>query len=152
MRGDTDDLFEVLDPPPGGVAALRRGLRREPYRRRVRAAVIGLASAVLLGGLCVPFYRHVERSRRLPVADLAAGLPAAHDGEGSGEPAVVPPALRDQMALLRVPLDTDRVVFYYAAVLPPGGRPGPTASPGAGGEEPRDDGEAGQEETGARVP
>ena len=56
----------------------------------------------------------VAPSNRQPSIDLRS---AYAEVSGPREPAVIPADLRHRMALLRVPLKTDRVVFYYVAVL-----------------------------------
>lgn len=118
MPSDLDELFERLDPPPGGAAGLRRRLRSEPRRRRTRALAVALAGVVAIGGLSVALYRHPGQSGQPQVGDpdparLARGLEDAFP-----EPAVVPADMRHRVALLRVPLETDQVILYYVAALP----------------------------------
>lgn len=127
MTTDGEALFERLAPPPGGAAALRLRLRRDRWRRRVGpAAVAGASLALALAGLV----RTAGRDRTIPrephPALIALGLQAP-----PAEPATVPPDMRQRMALLRVPLATDDIVFYYVALLPGGPtRPRANDSPG----------------------
>jgi len=122
VTGEPEPLFETLAPPPGGVDGLRQRLRREGRRRRARRAVLGVAGALAIAGAIAGMLAalQVRTSRRpLPIpAELHPALVGLGVQPPPAEPAVIPPGMRHRMALQRVPLETDRVVFYYLAVLP----------------------------------
>ena len=118
MLDDLETLFKKLEPPPGGIAGLHRRLQYEPRRRRTRVAALGLAGAVAVVGLLLTVHRRVAPSDKPPVADFHPALVSLGLQDAPREPAVIPPSMRHRMALLRVPLESDRVVFYYVAVLP----------------------------------
>jgi hypothetical protein len=118
MPDDMEMFFEALEPPPGGVAGLRRRLHHEPRRRRRRVAALGLAVAATVVGLLLAVHGRAARFPGPPVADFEPALVSLGLQNAPAEPATIPPDMRQRMALQRVPLQTDRVVFYYVAVLP----------------------------------
>jgi hypothetical protein len=111
-------LFETLAPPPGGVAVLRRRLQRERPRRRMRLASLGVGATLAIAGLLVAAQVRTAR-KQLPIpAEPHPALVRLGLQHPPREPAAIPRRMRHRMALQRVPLETDRVVFYYVAVLP----------------------------------
>ena len=121
MPDDMKTLFEPLEPPPGGAANLRRRLQREPRRRQMRVAALAVTATVVLVGLFLAVYPRLAPSPRGPVSDVHPALVSLGLQNAPDEPAVIPPRQRHRMALLRVPLETDDVVFYYVAALPGSG-------------------------------
>ena len=115
MLNERDDTggFQVLDPPAGGLAALRNRIRRDERRRarRLRLATVTAGMAVIALVVVSGFWMSRDRGRTLdPGSDLVAirlGL-----SEPPSEPVTVPPAYRRDFAVQRVPTTDDRVVFY----------------------------------------
>ena len=115
MLNEPDDngLFEVLEPPPGGLTRLRSRIRRAE-RQRVRtwqlasatAGVAGIVVAVLL----IPTF---IGSQTRPL-DLGSDLMAIRFGlaDPPTEPVTIVPEHRHQYAVQRIPTTDDRVVFY----------------------------------------
>jgi hypothetical protein len=118
MPDEPETFFETLEPPPGGVAELRHRLRHEPRRRRRRVAALGLAVAAAVAGLLLAVHGRVARFPGPLVANFDPALVSLGLQDAPSEPAVIPPDMKDRMALQRVPLQSDRVIFYYVAVLP----------------------------------
>ena len=93
MLDERDDrgLFEVLQPPTGGLTRLRSRIRRTERRRvrtwRLAGATAGLAGSDLL-------------AIRLGLSDAPT------------EPVSIPPDRRHEFAVRRVPTTDERVVFY----------------------------------------
>jgi hypothetical protein len=147
MQSEPGELFDQLDPPPGGVAGLRRRLRNEPRRRRRHVATAALGGALVVGGLSVTLYRQLAQPDQVQarLADFDPALVALGLQDAPSEPAAIPPEMRHRMALERVPLDTERVVFYFVSSLPD---PSPaTSSTDAEQEEPSEDPEAERDST-----
>jgi hypothetical protein len=118
MPDEPETFFETLEPPLGGVAGLRRRLQREPRRRRRRATALALAVAAAVVVLLLVVRGRVARFHGPPVADFDPALVSLGLQNVPAEPATIPPDMRQRMALQRVPLKTDGVIFYYVAVLP----------------------------------
>lgn len=110
---DPDGLFDLLEPPAGGLAGLRERIGRH-RRRRVRAwrltAATAGAAVILLAVLLSPAF---DRGRA-PVLDPGSDLLAVRLGlaEPPAETVTVPPAYRRDFAVRRVPTTDDRVAFY----------------------------------------
>jgi hypothetical protein len=84
-----DELFEPLEPPPGGLQRLRARLDAP----RTRSAPIWIFA----------------------VATCALALGAVALQAPPREPVTVPPSGRAEVAVVRVPLRDERVVFYWVA-------------------------------------
>jgi len=119
------DVFEELEPPPGGAAMLRRRLESERHRPRVLRALLPLTAAVAAAtvitvwvglGTRVERVRVVETRARPELAALVTEHPATI---GLGirpvptEPVVVPAAARRSCAVERVATPDDEVIFYW---------------------------------------
>ena len=111
-------LFEPFEPPRGGLAMLRTRIERDRLRR-VRAlnlqavAAFGLALAISTWSVFAPR----PQQEPLPSFDLARiGLGLA---PRPAEAVTVPADRRHELAVHRVPLETDSVVFYRIASLHP---------------------------------
>jgi len=126
------DLFERLEPRPGGLAALRRRLDGDEARRsrglRVAAvAAVAAAVAVLLVVWMWPTATWPPRARastRLAAHPAAVGLGFA---PAPAEPVTVMPGSRAEVAVSRVPTSDERVVFYWVATADtPADDPAPT--------------------------
>jgi hypothetical protein len=111
--GDDAALFEVLEPPPGGLARLRA--RIEAHERSMRRTGLlfgaaGLAAALLLITvllLAPPAHRALLHGAEGDLLAIRLGLAAAPE-----EPVTIPPALRGSYAASRVPTSDDRVTYY----------------------------------------
>ncbi len=110
---DPRPLFEVLEPPPGGLTRLRARIGRE-RRRRVRRWSLAMAAAALaLAALTAPL---------LPRGDAGPWAPGAPDvdalalqvglGEPPAETVSIRPDLRRRYAVREVPTTDERVVFF----------------------------------------
>jgi hypothetical protein len=110
---DPEGLFEVLEPPPGGLASLRERIRQRARRRsRARRAAAGVAAVAVLAFAALLLHGP-PREESLPPGFgsslWAIGLGLA---DPPSDPVSVPPDARDHQAVLRVPTTDDRVVFY----------------------------------------
>jgi hypothetical protein len=110
---DERRLFEVLPPPPGGLARLRSRIHREERRRtrtwRLAGATTGLAVVALAILLALTF--DARRARRLdPGSDLLT-IRLGH-AAAPAEPVSIPPEYRHEFAVRRIPTTDERVVFY----------------------------------------
>jgi hypothetical protein len=117
--------FETLQPPRGGLAALRGRLEADG-RGRARARRMRFAAAAA----CVAFLGIMLTWMATRTRD---GRPRAGlDGEGDPfrmvrlevglaappeEPLTIPPGQRHRLAAHRVPVESERVVFYRVASL-----------------------------------
>ena len=99
-----DDLFERLDPPPGGVEHLRARVRR----RRVAGALVAtplLAAAAYIA--LVPQATEPPALGGFSPMRVGLGLEAKPT-----EPVTVEPGSRGSTALQRVSLGSDAVLLY----------------------------------------
>jgi hypothetical protein len=151
MRISRSELFERLDPPPGGVTRLRAAIERHDRRRlearRVRSLcwAAAAAAATVLVWLAATWLSHpdgdVGRNRLALGAD---GADPALVGLGLADPPAervsVPPAERHRVAVERVEVDVPGVVYYRVAVVsevklhakpPASSSRGPIGEPGA---------------------
>jgi hypothetical protein len=111
------------EPPPGGLERLRARLaERPPQRSRIVPAVVGVIVMVVAVGLLLG--RRPDSAARVSKATLDPRLISLGLQTAPSEPAVVPPEHRHEMALLRVPLRGERVVFYRLVTLPSPTTPG----------------------------
>ncbi len=145
MQIPSKELFERLDPPPGGLARLRvqldeRERRAAAWRLRpLRWAVAVLLMGAIVGLAVVSFDR--------PRSGLDDRLLAASSGplgvrlglaEPPSEAVSVPPGLRHRVAVERVEVEVPGVVYYRVAVL---GEPGPSEDAAAGRKAPSEAGD-----------
>lgn len=110
---DETRLFRTLDPPPGGLADLRRRItgrrRRRAWTMRVATATAGVAIAALAVWLALPAGNGAEHGIEFGDDLLAVRLGLA---EPPSEPVSVRPGQRGTYAVERVPTTDDRVVMY----------------------------------------
>lgn len=123
MTGPRPDPFEPLDPPAGGLAALRSRIERESVRppHPLRSWAWAAATVAAVSLACVLLLWH-GTSRPLAIAggdDLLAIRLGLVDSPS--EPVTVAPDQRSRVALQRVPLPTDEVVFYRVGTAAPAG-------------------------------
>jgi hypothetical protein len=114
MSDPLHDVFEIHEPPPGGLAELRRRVRGDGHPRR--AWLGGMAVAAGAVALMVTVLHQPD-----PGVELARGL-ACGDPVLSGlfcgapEPgATIQPAHRERLALRPVPVLNDGVLVYRVA-------------------------------------
>ncbi len=115
MSDPLHDVFEILQPPPGGLAELQRRVQGERTPRRAwlgGLALVAAAAAVLVVASPRTPEPALELADQLACADPAlAGVLCA-----GGEPgAVVSPSGADRLALALVPNANDRVLIYRVA-------------------------------------
>ena len=124
------EIFERIDPPPGGLPRLRERLARERRRRAYRTqATLAFASAAALA-LVFFFVRtagdDVRRHRDAPeqlddviTLSVAAGHHPGLIGlglyDGPTEPVSVRADRRHELAVKRVPTESQEVIFYLVA-------------------------------------
>ena len=115
----TDDglRFETLDPPSGGLARLRANIRQDTRRRvqlrRVRAAALAVCLAAAIGwALFEPRSAPMAPPAEFEFVRISLGLAPPPTGV-----LTIPEDRRADTAVQRVPLATDRVVFYRVAFL-----------------------------------
>lgn len=111
-ESEQDRLFELLDPPPGGLIRLRAGVgaeRRRRFRNRSLAAGLATAAAALLALFLVP-----GTAPPTPLPGLESDLLAVKLGlaEAPTEVVSIRPDLRREYAVRQVPTSDERVVFY----------------------------------------
>jgi hypothetical protein len=133
MNAPRDNLFETLDPPPGGLTRLRARLASE-RRRRVRA---GFAGAVLAAGGAAALAVGVALGPAQPAAPWPEFSPLRIRlglAPPPSEPLSLPPEAQSTVALVRVPSSTERVALYWVGSIAEtgvaaGGAPGDTEPP-----------------------
>jgi hypothetical protein len=131
MNDRSDELFDDLAPPRGGLAGLRaridRAARRQARLRLLRGAV-ATGAALGLAGLLL-----VSRPAETPPPRLELGPSAVRWGlrELPSEPVTVTVGSRGRLAVRRVPLESERVVFYLVGST----SPEPAAEHPGGGSE-----------------
>ena len=113
-----EDVFERLEPPPGGVAKLRERMTARPspmVRRLVPvAAALAIAAVVLLFWSRRTTPDLVAAARhRAGLEQVALGL-APSVGERGG-PAALTEDERATMALAEVPTSNPTVAFYWVS-------------------------------------
>jgi len=107
---DEARLFRVLDPPPGGLADLRRRIAARESRRawgfNLATAAVGLAIVIVGIVVSVPLTG--------PTNLLGDDLVAIQLGliEPPSEPVSIRAANRGEFAVERVPTSDERVVMY----------------------------------------
>ncbi len=123
---DSQEIFERLEPPPGGLSGLRAkisaGRTGQQNRYRTWAAVSASAIAILVVVLVSPLgpYRlTVLDSYEQPSPAFALkgdehpGLVTLGLRPNPEQPVSIPQRSRTQLAVQKVPLDTDEVLFYF---------------------------------------
>ncbi len=106
-------LFEMLDPPPGGLTRLQARIRGE-RRRKIRNWTLATAAAGIAAiGLAVLLL--LPNGGELPLLPgFESDLLAIQLGliEAPEESVSIRPDLRNEYAVLEIPTGDDRVVFY----------------------------------------
>jgi hypothetical protein len=122
MKAGDINLFGELTPPAGGLDRLRARLDREPVRQRRRrsAAAAGLAitaAAIILAVILTPMGRPEPYSG--PGTTFAANPAAVRLGLTTAptEPVSIAPDQRHRMAVQRVEVADQRILFYRVTVL-----------------------------------
>jgi hypothetical protein len=118
MNERREKLFEVLEPPPGGLAGLRARIEWDGRRRARSRRVKLLAAATLVAAIAGWAVFAPRGGEPLPpqfdFARMSMGqLP------WPSETLTLPPDKRDEIAVRRVALPTDEVVFYLVASVEP---------------------------------
>jgi hypothetical protein len=117
MTEDRSNLFTALEPPPGGLPALRARLARDRRPRLVPAllAVAAAGAIVLLAWRLRPPRSTLgdDLARRDYPAMVALGLRAPPE-----EPVTSLPSGRAPRALRRIPVASPTVVVYVAERAP----------------------------------
>ena len=111
MAVKENELFRTLDPPAGGLAKLRGRIRGKGHRlTRVPLAPTVSAAVLTLAVVGWVVFAPVEEPDLPPELDLLrmqlGQLPLP------SEAVTVPNTPRGQIAVRRVPLESDEVVFY----------------------------------------
>jgi hypothetical protein len=128
MKIRWEQVFEELDPPPGGLEALRRRLHQASAlesraRRRVRRTrlAVAAAAACLVIWLAIPGSWPLDQGPSSLQLELASegnpalvrlGLAAPQD-----EAVVVPVGVRHRIAVEQVTTGDPDVIYYRVAVL-----------------------------------
>jgi hypothetical protein len=101
-----DDLFERIDPPPGGLAKLRAKMSA-PRRRAPRAAALAFAVAVAIVLLFV--------SRRREPDALASARPHLGLAPLPSTRVALADEEKSSTVLVQVPTKNPNVSFYWAS-------------------------------------
>ncbi len=115
MSDPLHDVFEILEPPPGGLRELRRRVHGErvPRWTLFGGAALAAAAASLLLVVTPPAHE--------PGADLAAAMACSDPALASvlcGQRdtlVAVAPGHHDRLAITPVPTSSDSVLFYRVA-------------------------------------
>ena len=116
MTTKGEGMFETLDPPPEGLAGLRERIERDG-RRRTRGRLVptvaaGVLLIVLVSWVVVAPPQAPDIPTELDLVRIQLGqLPAP------SEAVTIPDDRRGQVAVRRVPLPTDEVVFYLVGSI-----------------------------------
>ena len=107
-----DRIFSQLEPLPGGLAGLRERIERDAHRRvrlrRVQASVAATLLAALVGwAIWGPRTNQSKSSPELDLVRIHLGLLPS-----PSKAVTIPEDRRNDLAVRRVPLPTDQVVFY----------------------------------------
>ncbi len=112
-------ILPVLEPPPGGLERLRtRIAENPPHVPRTVRVLVGLTVFALAVGGSVLLAPRPDSGALLSRATFDPTLVSLGLQRAPSEPAMVLPGSRHEMALLRVPLRNERVVFYRLVTLP----------------------------------
>jgi len=127
MKISRREVFEELEPPPGGAARLRRRLERERVRPGVPRALLPMTAAAtavaativwLALGSAPQRTRLAAPEQRRELAELLSSHPATVAlgmASNPAEPVVVREDARQRYAVTRVATPSDDVVFYWVA-------------------------------------
>jgi hypothetical protein len=105
-----DEIFERLDPPPGGLAALRARMNARPsFARRAAPIAVGLALAAIIV--------LVVTRRPDPVAAARAHADVGEVALGLAPMPSAPVSVDDPTTTAIVPVKTEnpRVAFYWVS-------------------------------------
>jgi hypothetical protein len=107
-RDDLRDVFRELDPPPGGLAALRARIDARSRRGRwIALPALATAAAIVFAVVSRPAPAPLPWDPTLQSLGLEA--PPA-------EPVTLPDSRRGDTALMRVETGTPGVTFYRVSV------------------------------------
>jgi hypothetical protein len=123
------DLFDDLTPPPGGLAALRERLGRDPAQRRRRAqrlqwamaacaAMIGFGVAVSpVGPYRITLFDPPPSPAPKPTVPRSThpGMVALGFEPAPAAPVTVLPGSERELAVTRTPTPDDDVIIYMVA-------------------------------------
>jgi hypothetical protein len=113
MNQRDERIFEVLEPPAGGLDRLRARLGHDRRRRTAfRIAWAGAASLVLAAATVLMLTLPAGSPEEFRDARVHLGLLPR-----PSESVTIPVGSRHRTAALRVPLPDDRVVFYRVSTL-----------------------------------
>ncbi|MFH1463386.1 MAG: hypothetical protein ABIO70_03270 [Pseudomonadota bacterium] len=119
MNDPLRDVFVPLEPPPGGLQALRARLHGERTPRLAWAGALAVAAAAAALVLALPRPQPAGRALAEGWACGDAGL-APMLCEARLEPVRVPPAERGRLALVATPsADPGVLIYRMAATNPP---------------------------------
>ncbi len=125
MKLSKHEVFEELEPPPGGLALLRARIGARQRRSVVSRALLPMSAAlaaatvitVWLGlGTRIDRVRVVESQGAPALVELISEHPvnvALGVRPDPVEPVVVPPEARQTCAVARVTTPDDEVIFYW---------------------------------------
>jgi hypothetical protein len=120
MSDPLHDVFEIHEPPPGGLGELRRRIQGERPPRRAWLGGLAVAAAATAAVLLLASPGEPE-----PGAELARHLACAEPALagvlcGAGAVgATVAPGHQDRLALQAVPSSSERVLLYRVASSSP---------------------------------
>jgi hypothetical protein len=139
-------LFEPLEPPVGGIDALRGRLARERVRLRRRRQLGAFAATLAITGILLSLVGlPALTARRAGTASLDFGL--AHQRMGRtrppSDPVTIPAGSEGEIAAMRVPSSDERVVFYLVATRNSTAASSPAAEDPSESAEPETDGRDG---------
>jgi hypothetical protein len=120
MSEELRALLPPLDPPPGGLTRLRARIadeRRSPRRPRVVTPALGLAATVVLAVVAFALVRN-EPTSDLHAADTSLLRMRLGLVDPPAEPVTVPEERRGEMAVQRIDLDTQQVLYYLVSSNP----------------------------------
>jgi len=113
-------ILPVREPPSGGLERLRARIAESPPRvPRAVPALVGLTVLALAVGAGLLLGSRPDSASLLSTTAFDPTLVSLGLQSAPSEPAMVLPGSRHEMALLRVPLRNERVVFYRLVTLPP---------------------------------
>jgi len=111
-------ILPVFEPPPGGLERLRARIAERPRcLYRATPAIVGLIILALVTGASWLLVGTPGSATQLSGKTLDPRLVSLGLQKPPSQPAVVLPEHEHEMALLRVPLGSERVVFYRLITL-----------------------------------
>lgn len=122
MKAGETKLFEELMPPAGGLGQLRARLDQEPARQRRRRAAAAAGGALVAAGiiLAVLLIPSGEPGVRADLDAVLAACPAAVRlglADAPAEPVSVAPGQRHRLAVQRVEVADQNVLYYRVIVV-----------------------------------